>query len=258
MMDGLRFILLIMGALAVLGIYLYARAQSNRKGRRYQARAELAPEAEFDLHTDVLAAEPRDDPIAAELARMEQLVQENAASARDEPLVISATKAKSAASAHPPGTAPTVQPAQQDKIIVLYVVAPSHSPFRAKHLLPVLERVGLSYGDMEIYHRIVAVDGAQREIFGVANLVEPGTFAAAHQDEHFTTPGLSLFLQLPVGIEGVTALDDMVATAKALADELRGEVRDDTRSVLSRQRIEHLRGEILEFERKLRLQPAQA
>ncbi len=256
-MDGLRLILLIMGALVVVGIYLYARAQSNRKGR-YQARVESTPEPEFEVNTETFSATPDDDPIAEELARMEKLVQEDASTpAAGEPLVISATKAKTTASAMP-NASPTARAPEQDKIIVLYVVAPSHSPFRAKDLLPVLERAGLEYGDMQIYHRFKTVDGVRHEIFGVANLVEPGTFAAAHADEHFTTRGLSLFLQLPVGIEGVIALEDMVATAKTLADELRGELRDDTRSALSRQRIEHLRSEILEFERRQRLLSAQA
>jgi cell division protein ZipA len=76
--------------------------------------------------------------------------------------------------------------------------------------------------------------------------------------DRFTTPGVSLFLRLPGDVEGVRALDDMVGIARLLATELNGELRDETRSALSRQRIEHLRGEVLEFERKLRLLHARA
>jgi cell division protein ZipA len=145
----------------------------------------------------------------------------------------------------------------QDKIVTLHVMAPAHSPFRGKDLLRAFELAGLEYGDMNIYHRHLVVDGVARNACFVANLVNPGTFDPG-QMEDFTTPGLSLFLRLPGEVEGVRALDDMVETARRLAAELNGELRDETRSALSRQRIEHLRGEVLEFERKLRVLHARA
>ena len=119
------------------------------------------------------------------------------------------------------------------------------------------ELAGLDYGEMKIYHRAVEADGSLQNAYFVASMVEPGIFDPEHMDT-FSTPGISLFLQLPGPVEGVRALDDMVQTARTLASELHGELRDETRSALSKQRIEHLRSEVLEFERRLRVARAKA
>ncbi|HSH25711.1 MAG TPA: cell division protein ZipA C-terminal FtsZ-binding domain-containing protein, partial [Massilibacterium sp.] len=47
-------------------------------------------------------------------------------------------------------------------------------------------------------------------------------------------------LQLPAPIDSLKAFDDLDDTAHRLADRLGGELRDETRSPLSRQRIDNL------------------
>jgi len=45
----------------------------------------------------------------------------------------------------------------------------------------------------------------------------------------------------------------MIAAARKLAHELNGELKDDQRSVMTAQTIEHYRQRIVEFERKKQL-----
>lgn len=259
-MDGLRLILLILGVIVVIGVYLFAREQGRRKVRQ-QARA-AGREPALGLGEGQASGPDLDEEtLDEELSRMETSLREQGRPAPEprpaEPLIISASRSrgrKEPARAAGPSAATQVA---EDKIVTLHVMAPAHSPFRGKDLLRAFELVGLEFGDMNIYHRFLSADGRPRNVFFVANMVNPGTFDPQRMDD-FNTPGLSLILRLPGEVEGVRALDDMVETARRLASELHGEMRDETRSALSRQRIEHLRGEVLEFERKLRVLHAKA
>ena len=68
--------------------------------------------------------------------------------------------------------------------------------------------------------------------------------------DHFTTPAVSFFLGLPGPRHPKQAFDVMVAAARKLSQELNGELKDDQRSVLTAQTIEHYRQRIVEFERR--------
>ena len=258
-MDGLRLILLILGVVVVIGVYLFAREQGRKKIRNQARSAGREPVLGMDGQRPSDLDEER---LGEELARMETALREEGRPVPEagprEPVIITTSRSRSrpAASARE-AAGPASPPPVEDKIVTLHVMAPAHSPFRGKDLLRAFELGGLEYGDMNIYHRFITVDGQPRNAWFLANLVNPGTFDPGQMDG-FSTPGVSLFLRLPGPAEGVRALDDMVETARRLASELNGELRDETRSALSRQRIEHLRSEVLEFERKLRVLHAKA
>jgi cell division protein ZipA len=76
-------------------------------------------------------------------------------------------------------------------------------------------------------------------------MVKPGTFPVSDM-EAFTTPGLTLFLQLPGPLDGVEAFDDFVNTAERLAVELGGELRDEQHCVLTHQALMQVRESIVE------------
>ena len=103
----------------------------------------------------------------------------------------------------------------------------------------------MTYGEMDIFHRQVGYE----VWFSLANAVEPGTFDIATMNT-FTTPGVTMFMCVHEIREPVRALDEMLAVANAIALELGGEVRDETRSVMTPQTIEHCRQSIREFQFK--------
>jgi cell division protein ZipA len=263
-MDGLRLILLILGLVVVAGVWLFAREQGRRKVRHQARTAGREPVLGMGGKTPPDLDEER---LGEELARMETVLREEGRPVPEpepepepapaEPVIISASRSRARKEPARPTTASTPAEFQQDKIVTLHIMAPAHSPFRGKDLLRAFALTGLEYGDMNIYHRFISADGQPRNAWVLANLVNPGTFDPEQMDG-FSTPGVSLFLRLPGPVEGVRALDDMVETARRLASELNGELRDETRSALSRQRTEHLRSEVLEFERKLRVLHAKA
>ena len=134
-------------------------------------------------------------------------------------------------------------------VIVVNVMAPDASPFQGRALLGTLESLGLTLGDMDIFH--FRKNGVPQ--FSVANMVKPGTFDPAHM-AGFSTPGISLFVQLPNQFgSGMTAFNHMLDTAHQIAAQLGGEVRDERRSVLTSSAVDHVREKIVEYELKWRV-----
>ncbi|WP_027331124.1 cell division protein ZipA [Marinimicrobium agarilyticum] len=139
-----------------------------------------------------------------------------------------------------------------EEVLIINVMAPSGQQFRGDALLDALLDAGLRYGDMNIFHRYEDPKGGGAILFSLANMVKPGTFDLDGMDD-FTTPGVSLFMTLPlesVDLENVEVFDEMLEAARSIAFELGGEMKDENRSVLTRQTQEHCRQRIHEFERK--------
>ncbi len=141
---------------------------------------------------------------------------------------------------------------EPDEVLIINVMAKPEQRIQGELLLEALVGRGLKLGEMDIFHRHQNDDGDGPIVFSLANMVVPGTFNLAKMDE-FETPGVSLFLSLPVVGESIAAYEDMVATAKSLAETLDGELKDENRSVMTSQTIEHGRQRVIEFERKRKL-----
>lgn len=139
-----------------------------------------------------------------------------------------------------------------DEVLIINVMARKGEFFAGPDLLQAMLSQGLRYGDMDIFHRHESSDGRGRILFSVANIVMPGTLDLAAMED-FTTPGISLFLSLPIASDSLSAYNLMVTTAQAIADALQAELKDEQRSVMTRQTIEHGRQRVIEYERKRRL-----
>ncbi len=143
--------------------------------------------------------------------------------------------------------APTPAANGPEELLVIYVLAPSHQPFPGKALHATLRGKGLRYGNMNIFHRLDPMSKVTQ--YSVANAVEPGTFDMS-EIETFSTPGLTFFLRLPGPQQPQDAFDDMWRVARDVAADLGGELKDDRRSVITAQTIEHYRERILDFSRR--------
>jgi cell division protein ZipA len=66
----------------------------------------------------------------------------------------------------------------------------------------------------------------------------------------FSTKGLSFFFGLPGPAKPMENFNLMLETAQYLTKRLNGELKDDKRSVLTVQTIEHYRARIRDFERR--------
>jgi cell division protein ZipA len=136
-----------------------------------------------------------------------------------------------------------------EEVLVISVISRSESGFKGPALLQNILESGLRFGEMDIFHRHESMAGNGEVLFSMANAVKPGVFDLDDID-HFSTRAVSFFLGLPGPRHPKQAFDVMVAAARKLAFELDGELKDDQRSVLTAQTIEHYRQRIVEFERR--------
>lgn len=135
-----------------------------------------------------------------------------------------------------------------ERIVSLFVVAREGATFNGSDLIVAAEKAGLEYGDMGIYHRLVDGKRELGPIFSVANMLKPGSFDLTHLDT-LRTPGLSFFMTLPAPLPALDAWDTMLPTAQRLAELLDGQVLDEERNALGRQRIAHIRDELRGWDR---------
>ncbi|MFP4279804.1 MAG: cell division protein ZipA C-terminal FtsZ-binding domain-containing protein [Halochromatium sp.] len=108
------------------------------------------------------------------------------------------------------------------------------------------ERQHLVPGEMDIYHRRNLDGSGERAHFSLANLVKPGTFPFDAMED-FSSPGLALFTQFEGLPSDLMVYDELVRTARALADELGGDLRLQDRRPFDDTAWEDLRGELLEL-----------
>jgi cell division protein ZipA len=136
-----------------------------------------------------------------------------------------------------------------EEVLVINVIAREDTGFQGPALLQNILESGLRFGEMDIFHRHESMAGNGEVLFSMANALKPGTFDL-DDIEGFSTRAVSFFLGLPGPRHPKQAFDVMVAAARKLAHELNGELKDDQRSVMTAQTIEHYRQRIVEYERK--------
>lgn len=139
-------------------------------------------------------------------------------------------------------------------MLALTVVA-SGRQLRGSQVLKAVTASGFSYGKMGIFHYSSPTRPTPRPLFSLANVVEPGTFNLAQMEE-LATPGLILFANVSRPEDAMSTFNTMLEKARQLAAALDASVCDGRRSTLSKQGIEHIYGEIGEFQRRSRLAQA--
>jgi cell division protein ZipA len=129
-----------------------------------------------------------------------------------------------------------------DRIVTLRLV-PRGAELPSERAVAALRNAGLEHGRYAIFHRQLDTN---REAFSVASLTEPGSFDLEHLEDS-TIAGLSFFVVLPGKGDPVARFDAMVETARALSVELAADLFDDRGSSWSSQRERYLREELIEY-----------
>jgi cell division protein ZipA len=136
------------------------------------------------------------------------------------------------------------------EVFMVNVISRNPEGFKGEDILHILLACDLRFGDMNFFHRHEQEAGRGPIQFSVANMVHPGVFDIDNMGD-FTTPGLVFFLSLPGPQDMMQAFDYMLETAQAVSRNLGGDVLDETRSVITRQTLEHCRQKIRDLERRL-------
>ncbi len=230
-MDELRLTLLVLGIGVVAFVYWHSRRQARLRDARRDVRREpalddsrIGPE-EDTASLPELDDEERDGDLAAADAETAEEAAEETEETDERP-----------------------QPIEQ-KIVTLRLVARGEEHFSGEQVVLALRRLGLKHGKFGIFHRVDGPDD-QDIVFSVASLVEPGSFDLTNLRQQ-RLPGVSMFMVLPGPKDGPEAFDEMMQTARALADTLEGELLDEAGSTMSIQRERFLREEIIQYQHGL-------
>lgn len=199
-----------------------------------------------DPEPSVAESDPAPEPVVGEDGRVEPTLGSS------EP--VASRKAEKPATRTGGKQTPTIaeqEPDGEREVLVINVMA-TDAPFAGAELLDAVLACGLKYGEMNIFHRHTDEQGEGPVLFSMANIVVPGTFDLDAMDQ-FTSPGVSLFMTLPVAAESLAAFELMQQVALELSKRLGGELRDEKRSTMTSQTLEHCRQRIRDFERRRQL-----
>jgi cell division protein ZipA len=207
-MEGLPWLLLLIGLLVIAGVVLYSR-RSKTTDDDAVVPGRLEPSLDGGDSSD-------DSTVAS--AHADESDVEGESSVPDGP----------------------------QKIVTVRIVAREKKSFPGDELVLSLRGIGLRHGKFGIFHRYDGNDEAST-VFSAASLVEPGSFDLQNIQKQ-EIPGISLFLVLPGPLDSVEGFDMMLAAARTLALSLDGELLDESGSSLSIQRERYLREEIIQFQ----------
>ncbi|MGN5139674.1 cell division protein ZipA [Aeromonas sp. 164P] len=194
----------------------------------FGARAETVRTADTVRAESVRAAEPEYQPQPRHVAP--EPVYEAPVPVVEEPRV----------------AAQPVEKIWQDVYVINLMGRPGHE-LQGATLLSSLMALGFKFGEMDIFHRHEDANGKGEVLFSMINMVKPGTFNP-YRMEQFTTPGVSLFMQLPLRSNAAFAFEDMLQAADQLASDLDAMLTDMERSPLSDETIARYRHELAAYE----------
>ena len=219
----LRIGIVAAGALLLAAIYFFGRPRKPSQGRKRRDEPAERSSPRSEPH---VAADARGDVAFAQ----NEIPQDTA----------------------PPPSGPEVGKRDRedfDKIVTLYVAARSGQVLRGPDIVVAAEKAGLSYGYMNIFHRLVDGRADSAPIFSVANIKKPGSFDMA-EIQSLETPAIAFFLTLPAPIAALDAWEKLLPTAQRMAELLEGVVLDESRNALGRQRIAHIRDDLRAYDRQ--------
>ncbi|GHA20778.1 cell division protein ZipA [Oceanisphaera arctica] len=132
-------------------------------------------------------------------------------------------------------------------VYVINLVARPNQQLAGGELARALTDAGFCFGDMDIFHRHQTPTPQGEALFSLINMVKPGTFNPNAMAQ-FSTPGVSMFMQLPAPGMAKNHFNLMVQTAENMAEDLDALLLDGQRSPLSPDYLAHCREQLRDYD----------
>lgn len=281
-MQDLRIVLVIVGALAIAGLVIHGLWTNRNKNRNTPLKEKplgrMPDTKSRHRHRQADADDEQDgfDSDGVGKVRVVSRRQENAKSKKPAASQTkkwsstpSAAKTKVEPAIQLPDTddyaerqvdidpsvdddvSPQIQPVSQPKVwndfYQISVMAREGHEFEGTDLHYILTKLGFRFGEMDIFHRHLEQDGRGDVLFSMANAVKPGTFQPSRMAQ-FSTPGVTLFMELPHQGRAEAHFRLMVQAAEKMAGELDGLLMDRSRVPLSADLVEQYATELRAYD----------
>ncbi|MEZ5448040.1 MAG: cell division protein ZipA C-terminal FtsZ-binding domain-containing protein [Thiolinea sp.] len=130
-------------------------------------------------------------------------------------------------------TRPSQQASHVPPQLIMFIAADEGEVFEGPKILEALENSGLSFGTMDVYHRMVLTENGETSLFNVASGIRPWTLVPDELRAGAQTPGLSMILNLPSPIDDREAIHDFVRTAERITNHLGGVLKNQNQEPIT-------------------------
>lgn len=212
-----------------------SETQAQQRARQYQ-QGEIDPL--FDEPSrDEPKFEPRPDDVHVEPVELEWEPQ-------SEPVIQDVPEPEPT-----PAPAPPLRdvPKTWQDVYVINLIARPNQQLMGSDLIRALTEAEFSFGDMDIFHRYQNAGAQGEPLFSLINMVKPGTFNPNAMSE-FSTPGVSIFMQLPKPGMAKNQFNLMVQAAENMAESLDALLLDAERRPLSPDYLARCREQLRDFD----------
>lgn len=255
MIDSLRLILFIVGALVVAAILFDGL---RRKKKKLLKLSPLEPGTLREAHQkffneEILGvSETRKTEAPVEVFREEALEalkdQEEGDDFIDSNLMLSLESPYALVEkemAEDRVNDPESQPELAQKFISIRIVPPTDETFGGYELLRAILSCDLHYGEKKLFHRYINSLTKQKKLFTLASLKDPGDFDLG-QMKDYRCPGLILYLNAAEHSDPIDAFEEMLQTAQQLARAIHGALMASPTQPWTIETTEKIRSELIE------------
>ncbi len=226
-MESLRWILLAAGAAFVIVIYLLGRRRRRRNHSMVDDMEEDLPEFTARSLDDL-------DEGVGEV----RIVSSGAEEISDGDLSTFAADDGTPEQEENTSGIKEADSTLPNDIVVLYILAKPNKQLAGSQVNSSAQAMGLSFGEMNIFH--YRKDG--RNVFSLANMLEPGSFDA-NTIHDIKTTGLTVFMQIQ-GDDPLDDLTEMLQRSYQLAGLLDARLCNHRREPLTEQDAENYRTQV--------------
>lgn len=251
---ALRVSLLIIGCIIILLIYVFSRRALLREqpyARGLSVGAlwnRLLYRMRRSDRTESVSSDPVNVPVAPvldheELDKLESIIPQRGTEDipnEDAPVIFELGSEQ-------------IAPSGEQLFIPLTIMGRDDTLLNGEAIAQAAQTAGLVLKDDGLYRfQVRDAQGYQQVLLGLANIIEPGIFSSDSLAQ-LQTPGLVLYLHLPAPIEAREAFDCLIDIGHKLEELLDAELCDETRSVLTKQTIGHLKEKVEAFRFKQKM-----